>query len=40
MNAGSDWPSSRAFASATRRGQPLNLLEAVRQVGNEAFQNV
>ena len=30
----------QGVASATRRGQPLNLLEAVRQVGNEAFQNV
>ncbi len=30
----------QGVASAIRRGQPLNLLEAVRQVGNEAFQNV
>jgi uncharacterized protein (DUF1778 family) len=30
----------QGVASAAGRGQPLNLLEAVRQVGNEAFQNV
>jgi len=40
MNAGSDWPSSRALLARLGGGQPLNLLEAVRQVGNEAFQNV